>query len=38
MKWLGNYDPRFASTEVGKVILAGYSGVGSPISSPDEFR
>ena len=31
MKWLGNYDPRFGSAEVGKVILAGHSGAGSPI-------
>ena len=28
MKWLGHYDPRFASAEVGNVVLAGHSGRG----------
>jgi hypothetical protein len=31
MAWLGHYDPRFASTEIGSVVLAGHSGGGSPI-------
>jgi hypothetical protein len=31
MAWLGHYDPRFLSTEVGSVVLAGHSGGGSPI-------
>lgn len=31
MKWLGHYDARFASAEVGSVILAGHSGGGSAI-------
>jgi hypothetical protein len=31
MKWLGHYDTRFATAELGSVILAGHSGSGSPI-------
>lgn len=31
MAWLAHYDPRFASVEVGSVVLAGHSGGGSPI-------
>ena len=31
MKWLGHYDTRFATAELGSVILAGHSGAGSPI-------
>jgi hypothetical protein len=31
MQWLGHYDPRFNSVTIGKVVLAGHSGGGSPI-------
>jgi hypothetical protein len=31
MKWLRHYDTRFATAELGSVILAGHSGAGSPI-------
>jgi hypothetical protein len=31
MSWLGHYDSRFASTDIGSVVLAGHSGGGSPI-------
>jgi hypothetical protein len=31
MEWLGHYDSRFASAGIGKVVLAGHSGGGSPI-------
>jgi len=31
MAWLGHYDSRFDSVGVGKVVLAGHSGGGSPI-------
>jgi hypothetical protein len=31
MEWLGNYDSRFASVRLRKVVLAGHSGGGSPI-------
>ena len=31
LAWLGHYDPRFDGLDVGKVVLAGHSGGGSPI-------